>query len=49
MILSDFYRREAKPAWWRMFSRQTMTTEEIIDDGDCIGGLVVLCRPSALS
>ena len=38
--LSDFYRREAKPAWWRMFSRQTMTTEEIIDDGDCIGGLV---------
>ncbi len=37
--LSDFYRREAKPAWWRMFSRQTMTTEEIIDDGDCLGGL----------
>ncbi len=39
--LADFYRREAKPAWWRMFSRQTMTTEEIIDDGDCIGGLVL--------
>ncbi len=39
--LSDFYRREAKPSWWRMFSRQTMTTEEIIDDGDCIGGLVL--------
>lgn len=37
--LADFFRREAKPAWWRMFSRQTMTTEEIIDDGDCIGGL----------
>lgn len=37
--LADFYRREAKPAWWRMFSRQTMTSEEIIDDGDCIGGL----------
>ena len=39
--LADFYRREAKPAWWRMFSRQTMTTEEIIDDGDCIGGLEI--------
>ena len=39
--LADFYRREAKPAWWRMFSRQTMTSEEIIDDGDCIGGMVL--------
>ena len=39
--LADFYRREAKPAWWRMFSRQTMTSEEIIDDADCIGGLVL--------
>jgi uncharacterized protein len=40
--LADFYRREAKPAWWRMFSRQAMTSEEIIEDGDCIGGLQLL-------
>lgn len=37
--LADFYRREAKPAWWRMFSRQDMTTEELIEDSECLGGL----------
>lgn len=37
--LADFYRREAKPAWWRMFSRQTMTTEELVEDSECIGQL----------
>jgi predicted RecB family nuclease len=37
--IADFYRREAKPSWWRMFSRQTMTTEELIEDAECIGGL----------
>jgi uncharacterized protein len=39
--LADYYRREDKPAWWKMFSRQTATTEELIDDGECIGGLVL--------
>jgi predicted RecB family nuclease len=37
--LADFYRREAKPSWWRMFSRQLATTEELIEDSECIGGL----------
>jgi len=40
--LADFYRREAKPVWWRMFSRQTMTTEELIEDSECIGQLQAL-------
>ncbi|MCH9032351.1 MAG: TM0106 family RecB-like putative nuclease, partial [candidate division Zixibacteria bacterium] len=43
--LANFYRREAKPAWWRMFSRQTMLTEELIDDGECIGGLTLSDDP----
>ncbi|MDZ4723883.1 MAG: TM0106 family RecB-like putative nuclease [candidate division Zixibacteria bacterium] len=37
--LADYYRREAKPAWWKRFSRQTATSEELIEDGECIGGL----------
>jgi uncharacterized protein len=37
--LVDFHRREAKPEWWAMFSRQDMTEEELIDDAECIGGL----------
>lgn len=37
--LADYYRREDKPVWWKMFSRQTATTDELIDDGECIGGL----------
>ncbi|MFZ4604120.1 MAG: TM0106 family RecB-like putative nuclease, partial [Caulobacterales bacterium] len=37
--LLEFHRREAKPSWWAMFSRQTMSEEELIDDAECIGGL----------
>ena len=37
--LLDFHRRAAKPAWWAMFARQEMTTEELIEDPECIGGL----------
>jgi len=37
--LLDFYRREAKPAWWKRFSRQEMTEEELIEDPECLGGL----------
>ncbi len=44
--LADFYRREAKPSWWRMFERQTMTTEELIDDSECLGGLVLCDDPA---
>ena len=39
-MLLEFHRREAKPIWWRMFDRHEMTEEELIDDPDCLGGLV---------
>ena len=37
--LLDFHRREAKPTWWAMFSRQHMAEEDLIDDAECIGAL----------
>ncbi len=38
--LLDYHRREDKPAWWRYYDRQQMTTEELIEDTDSLGGLV---------
>lgn len=37
--LLEFHRREAKPQWWAMFSRQEMTDEALVDDAECIGKL----------
>jgi uncharacterized protein len=37
--LLEFHRREAKPKYWAMFTRQEMTDEELIDDPECIGVL----------
>src|SRR5204862_325802 len=37
--LLDFHRRGAKPAWWDYFRRLTMDEEELIADGDAIGGI----------
>jgi len=37
--LLEFHRREAKPKFWAMFTRQEMTDEELIDDAECIGVL----------
>ncbi|GAB3629980.1 hypothetical protein PTE30175_04877 [Pandoraea terrae] len=37
--LLDFHRRAAKPEWWAMFSRMEMTTDELLEDGECIAGL----------
>jgi hypothetical protein len=39
--LLDFHRRAEKPLWWAMFARQEMTVDELIDDGECLGGLVI--------
>lgn len=39
--LMDFHRREAKPAWWNYFKRVTMSTEELIEDSECISGLAL--------
>jgi uncharacterized protein len=38
-LLLDFHRREAKPAYWKMFARQEMTEEELLDDAECLAGL----------
>jgi uncharacterized protein len=37
--LLEFYRREAKPAYWAMFARRDLSEEELIEDAECIGGL----------
>jgi uncharacterized protein len=37
--LLEFHRREAKPAWWAMFTRLEMSEEELVDDAECIGNL----------
>ena len=38
--LLDFYWRERKPSFWKMFAQQEKTLEELIGDLDAIGGLV---------
>ena len=38
--LVDFHRREAKPEWWAYFDRQEAEVEELIEDAECLGGLV---------
>ena len=38
--LLDFHRRAAKPAWWSMFSRKELSEEELLDDGECLAGLI---------
>ncbi len=38
-FLVDFHQRCDKPAWWKIFSCADMTTEELIDDMECIGGM----------
>ena len=39
--LLGFHARAAKPAWWAMFSRMDMEEDELIDDGESLGGLVL--------
>jgi uncharacterized protein len=38
--LGLFHQREAKPAWWAIFDSLGKETDELIDDLDCLGGLV---------
>lgn len=38
--LLAWHRREAKPEWWKFFSRvREYEPDEFVDDGECIGGL----------
>lgn len=39
--LLDFYRRADKPVWWAYFSRMEMTEEDLLENPECIGGMVI--------
>lgn len=38
--LLESHRRDEKPMWWRHFERLGMEEPQLIDDADCLGGLV---------
>jgi predicted RecB family nuclease len=37
--LLEYHRREARPQWWEYFHHLSLDEEELLDDGDTIGGL----------
>ncbi|MDQ3518994.1 MAG: TM0106 family RecB-like putative nuclease [Gemmatimonadota bacterium] len=39
--LLEYHRREARSEWWHFFDRRGMSMEKLIDDVNCIGGLMV--------
>ncbi len=45
--LLEYHRREEKPQWWEYFHHRSLDEEELIDDGDTIGGLELAGEPVA--
>jgi predicted RecB family nuclease len=43
--LAFFHKREDKPAWWAIFDRLAQDSDELIDDLECIQGLVAMGPP----
>jgi uncharacterized protein len=43
--LLEYHRREEKPAWWEYFHHLSLDEEELIEDGDTIGGLELIGEP----
>lgn len=37
--LLEFHRRESKPSWWAVFSRQDLEHLELLEDAECLAGL----------
>lgn len=37
--LLEFHRRESKPAWWAVFSRQDLEPVALLEDPECVAGL----------
>ena len=37
--LIDYHRREARPQWWAYFYHRGLDEEELLDDGETLGGL----------
>ncbi len=44
-FLFDFHRRADKPAYWKMFARQEMTRDELLEDAECLAGLKRVGQP----
>ncbi|MGE5691396.1 MAG: DEAD/DEAH box helicase, partial [Pseudomonadota bacterium] len=45
--LLEYHRREEKPQWWEYFHHRGLDEEELLDDGDTIGGLELQGEPVA--
>jgi predicted RecB family nuclease len=43
--LLEYHRREEKPQWWEYFHHRSLDEEELLDDGDTIGGLELVDEP----
>jgi predicted RecB family nuclease len=43
--LSQFHKREDKPAYWAIFDRLAQESEELLDDLECIQGLEAVAAP----
>lgn len=43
--LLDYHDRERKPVWWAFYDRLEMTPEQLVEDADSIGALVVSGGP----
>jgi predicted RecB family nuclease len=43
--LLEYHRREEKPQWWEYFHHRSLDEEELLDDGDTIGGLELVGEP----
>ncbi|HMI99532.1 MAG TPA: TM0106 family RecB-like putative nuclease [Gaiellaceae bacterium] len=38
-LLLEYHKREAKPVWWAFFRRLELTSSELVEDSESIGGL----------
>lgn len=43
--LLDYHDRERKPIWWSFYDRLEMPSEQLVEDADSIGGLVITGGP----
>jgi len=43
--LAEFHAREAKPVWWELFERASITEEERAEQPDCLAGIERTARP----
>ncbi len=46
--LLDFHRRAAKPEWWAIFDRQDAYDDDLVDDVECLAGLVRTDTPAGV-